>query len=200
MRIAGAGLAAAAAESRVADHLLLDFVDLGLHAILARGVVLGQPDVGIVHPRRAAQRSQLLGRQTFAAHPAQHVEFAFANEIVAPLALDHRLEFALLELEFARVVLARLEVGPVGGGVRNEPHHLAEKALVLGHRGGILLRDHPAASLGRSTGRRCRRRGQSPNIFCLSSRRCWASSESVAVGRAISRARPIGSPVSSQKP
>ena len=41
---------------------------------------------------------------------------------------------------------------------------------------------------------------QSPNIFCLSSRRCWASRDSVAVGRASSRPRPIGSPVSSQKP
>ena len=44
------------------------------------------------------------------------------------------------------------------------------------------------------------RRPQSPNIFCLSSRRCWASRDSVAVGRAISRPNPIGSPVSSQKP
>ena len=41
---------------------------------------------------------------------------------------------------------------------------------------------------------------QSPNIFCLSSRRCCASSESVAVGRAISRPTPMGSPVSSQYP
>ncbi len=44
-----------------------------------------------------------------------------------------------------------------------------------------------------------RRQGyQSPNIFCFSSRRCWASSDSVAVGRASRRARPMGSPVSSQ--
>ena len=42
------------------------------------------------------------------------------------------------------------------------------------------------------------RPSQSPNIFCLSSRRCCASSDSVAVGRASSRPRPIGSPVSSQ--
>ena len=39
---------------------------------------------------------------------------------------------------------------------------------------------------------------QSPNIFCLSSRRCCASSDSVAVGRASRRPTPIGSPVSSQ--
>ena len=39
---------------------------------------------------------------------------------------------------------------------------------------------------------------QSPNIFCLSSRRCWASSESVAVGRASRRPTPMASPVSSQ--
>jgi len=41
---------------------------------------------------------------------------------------------------------------------------------------------------------------QSPNILCTRSRRSWASSESVAVGRASSRATPIGSPVSSQNP
>ena len=39
---------------------------------------------------------------------------------------------------------------------------------------------------------------QSPNIFCLSSRRCCASSDKLAVGRAISRATPMASPVSSQ--
>ena len=39
---------------------------------------------------------------------------------------------------------------------------------------------------------------QSPNIFCFNSRRCCASSESVAVGRASRRPTPIGSPVSSQ--
>ncbi|EWS63382.1 hypothetical protein Y695_03387 [Hydrogenophaga sp. T4] len=45
----------------------------------------------------------------------------------------------------------------------------------------------------------CFRTGdQSPNIFCLSSRRCWASSDRLAVGRAISRATPMASPVSSQ--
>ena len=41
---------------------------------------------------------------------------------------------------------------------------------------------------------------QSPNIFCFISRRCCASSDKVAVGRANKRPRPIGSPVSSQKP
>ncbi len=41
-------------------------------------------------------------------------------------------------------------------------------------------------------------RRQSPNSFCLSSRRCCASSDRVAVGRASSRGIPIGSPVSSQ--
>ena len=41
---------------------------------------------------------------------------------------------------------------------------------------------------------------QSPNIFCFISRRCCASSDRVAVGRASKRPSPIGSPVSSQKP
>ena len=39
---------------------------------------------------------------------------------------------------------------------------------------------------------------QSPNIFCLSSRRCCASRDRLAVGRAIRRPTPMASPVSSQ--
>jgi hypothetical protein len=39
---------------------------------------------------------------------------------------------------------------------------------------------------------------QSPNIFCFNSRRCCASSDKVAVGRASKRPTPMGSPVSSQ--
>jgi len=42
------------------------------------------------------------------------------------------------------------------------------------------------------------REAQSPNIFCFNSRRCWASNDKVAVGRANKRPTPIGSPVSSQ--
>lgn len=41
---------------------------------------------------------------------------------------------------------------------------------------------------------------QSPNIFCFSSRRCWASRDKVAVGRANKRPTPMASPVSSQNP
>ena len=44
------------------------------------------------------------------------------------------------------------------------------------------------------------RRDYSPYILCFSSRRACASMESVAVGRAISRGMPIGSPVSSHQP
>ena len=39
---------------------------------------------------------------------------------------------------------------------------------------------------------------QSPNIFCFNSRRCCASRDKVAVGRANKRPTPMGSPVSSQ--
>ena len=39
---------------------------------------------------------------------------------------------------------------------------------------------------------------QSPNIFWRNSRRCCASSDKLAVGRAIKRPTPMGSPVSSQ--
>src|SRR4030095_12214112 len=41
---------------------------------------------------------------------------------------------------------------------------------------------------------------QSPNIFCLSSLRCCASSDKVAVGRASRRPTPIGSPGSPPQP
>ena len=189
------GLAAArCVKSRFADHLLLDLVDLGLHAVGAGGVAVGSAGLGIVEPRRAAQRRQLLGRQAFAAHPAQHVEFALAHEVVAPLALDHRLELGLLELQLARIVLARLSsVQSVAGLATNRTtlrKKLSFSAMVSGH----------VQACGRLRARRrhARRPAQSPNIFCFSSRRCWASSDSVAVGRASRRARPMGSPVSSQ--
>jgi len=41
---------------------------------------------------------------------------------------------------------------------------------------------------------------QSPYSFCFNSRRCCASSDKVAVGRANRRGMPIGSPVSSHHP
>ena len=75
---------------------------LALTPLSGAGAAVGQADLGVVEPRRVAQRRQLLGRQAFAAHLAQHVELALAHEIVAPLALDHRLELGLLELELAR--------------------------------------------------------------------------------------------------
>ena len=43
-------------------------------------------------------------------------------------------------------------------------------------------------------------RSQSPICFCRCSRRSWASSDKVAIGRASSRSTPISSSVSSQKP
>lgn len=60
-------------------------------------------------------------------------------------------------------------------------------AMAKGARGGDVAAAGPVSGLH-----------QLPNIFCLSSRRCWASSDSVAVGRASSRGTPMGSPVSSQ--
>ena len=108
-------------EDVLADHLLLDLVDLGLDAALGRALALSDcARFGVVEPRRTAQRGQLLGRQPFAAHLAQHVELALAHEIVAPLALDHRLQLGLLEVELARVVLPRAQVGPVRGRVGHE--------------------------------------------------------------------------------
>ncbi len=47
------------------------------------------------------------------------------------------------EIELLGLFLARAEVGPIGGGVRDEPHHLAEEALgpfLFGHDRLILPR------------------------------------------------------------
>jgi hypothetical protein len=180
----------------VAHHLLLDLVDLGLDAArCGRGCRRRQAHFGVVQARRTAQRRQLFGRQAFAAHLAQHVEFALAHEVVAPLALDHGLELGLLELQLARVFLARVQLVQSVAGLATKRTTLRKKLSFLGHVGMVLgsepvLRGSVAGSSAGGV--------QSPNIFCLSSRRCWASSDSVAVGRASKRARPMGSPVSSQ--
>jgi len=72
-----------------------------------------------------------------------------------------------------------------------------------GTANGLELRDSaPPAAGAFGTGRQhgAPPPRQSPKSFCFSSRRCCASRDRVAVGRASSRGMPIGSPVSSQKP
>ena len=135
--VAGPAATAGGVEAGVADHLLLNLVDLGFDTVGPR-LVVGQPGFGVVQPRRGAQGRQLLRRQTLAAHAAQHVELALAHKVVAPFALDHGPELGLLQLKFFGVFLARREVGPVGGRVRDEPHHFPEETLVLGHEGMVL--------------------------------------------------------------
>mmetsp|Transcript_5838 Transcript_5838/g.22817 ORF Transcript_5838/g.22817 Transcript_5838/m.22817 type:complete len:679 (-) Transcript_5838:6880-8916(-) len=170
----------------LAHHLLLDLVDLGLHAEIDLRVGFADALILAQARGRRGQGRQLLGRQALTADPAQHVELALAHEIIAALALDHRAQLGLGEVAL-RVVLTRVDLGPVRRRVRDKARHLAEETVAfLG-----------VCGLGVGHGRW---RGQSPNIFCLSSRRCCASSDSVAVGRAIRRPRPMGSPVSSQKP
>jgi hypothetical protein len=83
---------------RIAHHLALDVVDLGRHAILRARGALAHHHARVVQPGGGADRRQLLGRQALSAHAAQHVELALAHEVVATLALDHRLELGLVEL------------------------------------------------------------------------------------------------------
>ena len=138
-------------------------------------------------PPRAASCSP---RQAFAAHLAQHVELALAHEVVAPLALDHRLELALGVARSRARRPGAIEVGPVRGRVGHElapPCERSSSCLWV-----------PSWSAWSDVARLAVGAAQSPNIFCFSSRRCCASSDSVAVGRASRRPRPIGSPVSSQ--
>jgi len=134
-RVVELGRARSRVRVAVTDHLLLDLVDLGLHAgILARGR-LGGARLRVVDPRRAAERGELLAREPLAAHLAQHVEFALADEIVAALALDHRLELALGVIVLARFVVLGVEVGPLRGRICHELDHLAKEARrVFGFR------------------------------------------------------------------
>ena len=68
-----------------------------------------------------------------------------------------------------------------------------------GHaRGKGVVADTPGSAMRPLSARAQRSQGQSPNIFCLSSRRCCASRDKLAVGRAIKRPTPMASPVSSQ--
>ena len=123
----------------VADHLLLDLVDLRLDAAVGLGAAVLQTGLGVVDARRAAECRELLARQAFAAHLAQHVEFALAHEIVAPLALDHGLEFTLGEVALARLIGGRTEFGPFRARIGHELDDLAEEAgRVFGvrHRAG----------------------------------------------------------------
>jgi hypothetical protein len=88
----------------------------------------------VVEPRRA-EGGDLLAREAFPAHLAQHVELALADEVVAALALDHRLELALGVVAFAGVLDGRIELGPVRGGIGHELDDLAkETRRVFGFR------------------------------------------------------------------
>ena len=147
-RPAGDGWRAAALLAgelgRIAHHLHLDLVDLGLDPRIGprADAVLGQSHLGVIDLGRPAQRGQLLGRQAIAAQPAQGVELALAHKIVAPFALDHGLE--LDALDFQVVISAGVHLGPVGGRVGDKAHHLAEEALaVLGVGHGVSRRAWP---------------------------------------------------------
>ena len=102
------GRACAAAGAVAAHHLLLDRVDL----VLDRHV--GGRTVGVragirVEVGRGVERHRGIGAQAFAADLAQHVELALAHEIVAPLALDHGLDFRLGVLALACIGLLRFQ-------------------------------------------------------------------------------------------
>ena len=146
-RVVELGRAARGVRVAVADHLLLDLVDLGLDAgVLARRR-FGGARLGVVDARGAAERGELLAREAFAAHLAQHVEFALADEVVAALALDHRLELALGVIAFARLVVLGVEVGPLRRRIGHELDHLAKEARrVFGFRHRELVLSGAAAT------------------------------------------------------
>jgi len=168
----------------VGGHLGLDGVDF-LDRLLA----------AIAFGRHAAleeggPRHHLLGVLLLAlAYGTQHVELALAHEVVAALAFDGGLERLLVgQLPGS----GQATFSPGRGRAAHHLHHLGEKAAgrFLGHWvvWAIAARQAWASSPG----------AQSPNIFCLSSRRCCASSDRLAVGRASRRPTPMASPVSSQ--
>ncbi|WP_245643614.1 hypothetical protein [Roseateles chitosanitabidus] len=117
----------------LAHHLLLDLVDLGLDAGFVAAGALDLADAAQFIDARggmAAQRRQLLGRQALAPDLAQHVELALAHEVVAALALDHRPQLGLGRVRF-RIVLAGVDLRPVGRRIGDEARHLAEEALAV---------------------------------------------------------------------
>lgn len=84
---------------------------------------------------------------------------------------------------------------PIGRRIGNKPSQFIQKVAFL-----RLCHILPITSSWHadSTAPHGQSLTQSPNSFCFISRRCCASSDSVAVGRASKRGTPMGSPVSSQ--
>ena len=133
-RVVELGAAALRAGVVVADHLLLDLVDLRLDARILAGRRFRSAGLGVVEAR-GAEGGDLLARQALAADLAQHVELALADEIVAALPLDHRLQLALGVVAFASVLDGRIELGPVRGRIGHELDDLAkETRRVFGFR------------------------------------------------------------------
>ena len=96
---------------------------------------------------------------------AQLIELAAAHKIVAALALNHLLEHLLAVLALF-VRLDGVKLRPVDRGIAHKPHHLRQQStsggFFFGHgRGGRVRIGFIGWWLF-----------QSPNIFCLSSRRC----------------------------
>ena len=120
-------------DETLAHHLLLDLVDLGLDAGFIAAGALDLADAAQfvdAGGRVAAQRGQLFRRQALAADLAQHVELALAHEIVAPLALHHRPQLGLGGIGLG-IVLAGVDLRPVGRRIGDEARHLAEEALAF---------------------------------------------------------------------
>ena len=180
-----AAVVRAASFPPLLGHLLFDLVDLLERERAALGLAVGAADV---EGRRRSRRIARTGRFALAQF-AQHVELAAAHEIVALPPLDHFPQrfAAVTVFERGRIDVLSIELRPILQRIADEFRHLGKQAtgFFLGHSRG------DSAASGRW-------RDQSPNIFCLSSRRCCASSDKVAVGRASRRPTPIGSPVSSQ--
>ena len=78
------------------------------------------------------EAGQPVAGQAFAADAAQRIELALAHEVVAALALDHRLELRAGVVVLTGVGFAAVQICPVGGRVEREAHHLAEEPAFRG--------------------------------------------------------------------
>ena len=112
-------------------HLRFDLVDLLERA----GAVVGPRGHGTLKERRPGA-GVVPGQGFGALQLAQHVELALANEVVAPLALDHLLEHLPGVAALGRVG-RRVRVAPGGARVADELDDLGEQAatftLGIGH-------------------------------------------------------------------
>jgi hypothetical protein len=147
-RVVELGRARSRVRVAVADHLLLDLVDLGLDAgVLARGRLGGarlESSIRDEPPSAASCSPESPSRRTLRSMSNSRLR----TKSLRPLALDHRLELALGVIVLARFVVLGVEVGPLRRRIGHELDDLAkETRRVFGfrHREQVLAdRPRPA--------------------------------------------------------